>query len=306
MPDVKYSPTKESNYYINLLKHRGSLLNLGKLKSAVRIKSAISSVFRISTASGKYIIKISPAWFRGSLKREAFCYFVLEENKIPHARLINYFPVRNNFIDNEELLVLQYIEGQRLKLSDFSDFRKMSRIFSAYEALHKIHGIGYGWFKSNFVGQEKSWLDFLIKIDNVDLSLKSGYVKKEEINFLLEQIKKHLPVKDLKRKACLLYGDFNPQNFIQKKDGKIIPLDFQSCFWGHDLYDYGIGLTYNDQMLKLLKIFKKDINERLLILYAIRNILTRIGHDVYLGDKERTRKNIKRSKELLLLYEHYF
>jgi aminoglycoside phosphotransferase (APT) family kinase protein len=91
----------------------------------------------------------------------------------------------------------------------------------------------------------------------------------------------------------LLYGDFNLDNFILSLSGEIYALDFQNCFSGDPLYDYSIIIDKYPSFVKFLNSEQK-MQKRLLKLYTLRYLLTRISYFIQKNDFELTNFYIKR------------
>ncbi|RKX91982.1 MAG: hypothetical protein DRP84_10750 [Spirochaetes bacterium] len=73
------------------------------------------------------VVKISPFWYNTSLCRKAWCYNrVSRETEIKVPEVILYIDHKNDILLGHEILILQYIPGRVLNISDMrsTEFHK--------------------------------------------------------------------------------------------------------------------------------------------------------------------------------------
>lgn len=245
-------------------------------------KSNINKIFKVDLADSSLILKISPKWYNKSLLREKWCYGKLGfKIKIPKAFF--YLPASNPVFPTHEVLALEYIRGKQLKQADFSLRQINEKVSEIFMAVHSINSEGYGFLNRNFVGIHKSWIDFLLDIENIEVPLSKKYIKKEDVEWLKESLAS-IKIND---SHSLLYGDFRPENFILCKN-EIVALDFQNCISGMSLYDIGIGLFNIQRIYEYADLYwdrrLKSIEKTAMMLYATRHATTVMSHSLMTGD----------------------
>jgi fructosamine-3-kinase len=245
----------------------------------------------VGTQENTFFCKISPLWYKKSLSREKWCLNKLLTRKVLVPKIVGLVEDNNENMPGHEILVLEYIPGKLIsQLPNISD-DILEKISKVYCCLHSFEVKKFGWLDPNFIGDKDGWLDFLLDIENLDLCRSISKELNKKINFLLNNLK-IFDFKSLKN-GCLLYGDFNLDNFILSLSGEIYALDFQNCFSGDPLYDYSIIIDKYPSFVKFLNSEQK-MQKRLLKLYTLRYLLTRISYFIQKNDFELTNFYIKR------------
>lgn len=284
MPDVSYSSEFNIQFIeFSIKKNLPKILN-SRVLGIELLPSKISLVYKIRTSKSDYVIKVAPHWFTGSLSRELFCYEVLKGFKL--AKVCGYYSEVNDYIAGYEFFILEFIDGIILDSYNFVNPVYFQQIESIYTKLHSIQLKEFGWLDNHMIGQSATWLDFVLDIDNLDSIVSSGLVSMEKINLVMDRLLEKVSCRSVK--PALLYGDFNPKNFIADNSGIIIPIDFQNCFSGDYLYDYSIAVTYNEKVLD----FFDARDQSLLILYATRVCLTKLAQSLFSDDKQSLKKRL--------------
>jgi hypothetical protein len=255
------------------------ILNFTELK-----KSSINKIFKVDLENSSFILKISPKWYNRSLLRERWCYKKLSF-RIKTPGVLFYLPASNAIFPTHEVLALEYVEGQQLKQSDFSSRLINEKVSDIFMAVHSINSKGYGFLNRNFVGMHKSWISFLLDIENINITISKKYIKEEDIKWL----KKALADIKINDRRSILYGDFRPENFIKYKN-EIVALDFQNCISGMNLYDLGIGLFNIQRIYKYAELYAhkklEPIEKAAIVLYATRHAITVMAHSLMVGDTD--------------------
>jgi fructosamine-3-kinase len=266
--------------------------------------SALNKVFKLNFPDMEYIAKISPIWNKNGLLREVNSYKKIKENStIRIPEIILYKSSENHIFPNHEILILEYIPGKLITPIDLDQKKTHKEISQIYNQIHKIPMNNYGWLNENFNGMHQNWLDFLINIDNIELTLKKKGIKNEEYNWLVKEFSEQEDIHNYE--PSLLHGDFRKENFIVGSLG-IVPIDFQNCFAGHYLYDFGIGLFFYPNLLSFLKYYNIDIKNikqlGMLILYAMRHAISTLGNRIVINNQALIRYSKNRFHQLEKMY----
>jgi len=275
----------------------------GKVAGSTELGGKISKTIRLDMDDRSVVVKVSPLWFDHSLAREEWCYEKLrKESRVLTPKVFEYFSSQNDIFPGHEILVREFIEGPTLGAisRDKALHRKVGNI---YRQIHQVTTQGYGWMDEGFRGKKERWIDFLKDIDKVAVGIEHGLLKKSEYNWLLKEFGNTL---DQNFAPRLLHGDFRWDNFILGSKG-IVVIDFQNSFSGHDLYDYGIGVVYDPDLLKNLKYYLgdgvgKDI-VRSVLLYGMRDAVGTAGFLASRGDMEYAKHFRMRFDDLKREYE---
>ncbi len=263
--------------------------------------------FKIVTDQNKYFCKIAPLWYEGSLCREAWALKKIKTLGCRVPEVLLYLDKRNDIIPGYEILLLEYVNGTLL--ADVANKEKYyAQIIRTYNSIHSISVEKYGWLDKNFVGENKTWVEFLLQIENEKSINSLGDVWMAGVNFVRDEIKKY-PFGIYSGK--LLYGDFNYYNFILNQDEVVVAFDFQNCFSGDPLYDVGMMVAKDIGFEKFLENFKtfntvgkKDMRKRV-FLYSLRYLLSMLSFYVSSQNEERILFAQKRFFEIKNLYEKY-
>jgi len=265
-----------------------------------------NKVILIETSSGKYVLKISPLWNKGGLARENFVYSNLQNKShelFKMARIYSYTPSNNAIVPNHEALIIEYISGSKPMAADL-DIRKFHKKISSFlSTIHSIPMKGYGWLNENFAGKKNSWQDFLVDIDNLNVTKNSNLLTEKELTWLINKLVNKC---NDDFNPVLLYGDLKPENILIKNDD-IYLIDFENCFSGHKYYDIGIGLFFIPKIQKYLNTYLKENEQKKIkkqiILYAMRHAISCLGHRINIGNTNELNAAIERFFELKKLYE---
>ena len=277
-----------------------TIVNYSELKGGF-----LSKVLLLETLNKKVVVKISPFWNNTGLAREYWCYkqLITKKPSIKIARVFSYTSARNSIFPGHEILILEYIPGHLITHSELERSNMHKKIGSILKKIHEIPMQGYGWLNKTFTGMHQSWIDFLVKIDNLEITRKSQVLSSQDLDWLITNLKRECDINFCPR---LLYGDLEKSNIIVNSRSLVF-IDFQNCFSGHDLYDVGIGLFFIPQILRNLRHYLRDKitkqNKKQIILYAMRHALSALGHRVTVKDKKGVRKAVRRFHELKKLYQ---
>lgn len=235
--------------------------------------------FKITCDEKKYFCKISPLWYNDSLLRESWALKLIKSKGCNVPSVIKYLNKKNNLIPGHEIMLLEYIEGSLLAgEKNISKFYK--EIINIYNLIHSVEIKRFGWLNNKFFGKNKSWKDFLLQIENEEKISRINkewndnllFVRKEIINFIYNET------------YCgrLLYGDFNYYNFIINTEKELISFDFQNCFSGDPLYDFGIILSKDINFEKYLKFintygYNNMCVDKTVLLYSLRHLLSMLA-----------------------------
>jgi len=324
------SESKKEDTEISLMPHSSSIdytntgwekINIGE-KLPELIKSAgidgeilnyielsggyFNKVIMTETASEKSVVKISPLWNKGGLARENFAYSNLKNKsgelfKLP--KIYSYVSEDNKIIPDHEALIREYIEGKKPTDNELDSEKFHEKIAFSLDSIHSVPMKGYGWLNKELTGKNNSWHDFLTSIDNLDTTINSGLLQKNDIDWVINKLINEC---DNDFDPVLLYGDLKPENILIK-NGDIYLIDFENCFSGHKYYDIGIGLSFIPQIWKHLNIYLKEAEQKKakkqIILYAMRHAISCLGHRINIGDRNESTVATKRFFELKKLYE---
>lgn len=246
-------------------------------------RGSVNKTEIVTTKENKYFCKIAPSWYKGSLERERWCLDLLRKKRQNVPQVVKLI-----IQDDIEILLMEYLEGNTFSNCDrrtlyFND------ILDIYKVIHSVEMKKFGWLNSAMVGLKSTWKSFLLDIENLPTLESSSYWSKKT-NFVLSEIEKYSfnfvePV--------LLYGDYNRDNFICK-DEKIYALDFQNCFSGDYLYDYGIIFSKESRLQKEILTDLKSEEIVILYLYSLRHLLSMTSYALI--NKNYSRLNFIRSK----------
>ncbi len=263
------------------------LFNEGQIIRKEEIKRGrASKVVRLDFFGGrKAIMKISPFWHPASLAKERWFYSRLD-HVLRLAEVYEYLPVGNALFPGHEVLFLEYLEGTVLSDSNMPDEERHRKLGKIYSKINALDGEGYGWLGADFRGVNRTWKDFLVEVDNIGMTLGNGIITDSEHERLVRELRECAPETP---RPALLYGDANPDNQIVAGN-EIIPIDFQNCFVGHELYDIGIVLSRDLEVLGFIGEYAQrplsTSEMRLVNLYAMRFCLSAMGHYVSIGFHE--------------------
>lgn len=261
--------------------------------------------FKIVTDQNKYFCKIAPLWYEGSLFREAWALKKIKTLGCRVPEVLLYLDKKNGVIPGYEILLLEYVDGTLL--ADVTNKEKYyAQIIRTYNSIHSISVEKYGWLNKNFIGENNTWVEFLLQIENEKSINSLGDIWMASVNFVRDEIKKY-PFGIYSGK--LLYGDFNYYNFILNQDEEVVSFDFQNCFSGDPLYDVGMMVAKDigfEQFLEKFETFNivddKDIRKRV-FLYSLRYLLSMLSFYVSSQNEERILFAQKRFFEIKNLYE---
>lgn len=274
-----------------------------KLVKIVKIPFGnINRNYKVVTPVKKYFCKISPLWYDDSLRREAWALrnIIKKDGIVPGV--INYFDKNNSIIPRHEILILEYISGKNLSFRN-NKVNFYKKIFHTYNIIHSIKIKNFGWLDNNFVGRDKKWINFLLKVENIDACRKLIVNYGININYVFSELSKFQFKLD---GARLLYGDYNYHNFIITNDEKLYSLDFQNCFAGDPVYDIGIVVAKNNIAKKYLKYFDNFSEDkmRLIYLYALRHLLSVLSFYIINANQQKVIFATKRFLELKQEYKN--
>jgi len=263
--------------------------------------------FKVISGHGSFFCKVAPLWYEGSLFREAWALKKLKQIGCNVPRVIGSFDKNNNAFAGHEIILLEYIEGKLV--SDKKNVKDYySQIIDLYNLVHSIKMKKYGWLDKNFVGENETWFDFLMQIENEKSINSLGNDWKKNLSFVRVELENIDCINSIKR---LLYGDFNYSNFIVNSENKIVALDFQNCFSGDPLYDVGMIFSKDNNFenrLSDFKIFNKPYTEndkKLIFLYSLRHLLSMLVFYIASNNEERILFAKKRFIEIKNLYEKF-
>ncbi len=257
--------------------------------------------YRIIAQRKKYFCKISPLWYENSLRREAWALRNITKKGGIVPAVISYFDKNNNIIPQHEILILEYISGKNFFFHN-NKVKFYKNIFNSYNIIHSIKMCGFGWLDSHFIGRNKKWIDFLMKLENIDTCRELIISHDVDINYVFSELSKFQFKLDESR---LLYGDYNYYNFIITNDEKLYSLDLQNCFAGDPAYDIGIIIAKDNiskKHLKYLDNFSED-KMRLIYLYALRHLLSILSFYIINVNQRKIGFAIKRFLELERKYK---
>lgn len=263
-------------------------------------------LLKVETNLSIRVVKISPLWNKGNVRREIFALSYLRSR--PHrtfrlAREFLYLPVGNSILNGHEILLSEYIPGRKPSEHELESEKFHAKIAKFLDQIHKQKMKGFGWLNNKYDGRNETWQDFLLNIDNLDVVTTKNLLSKADIDWLMKQL---ITKYNYSFEPVLLYGDLKPENILIK-EGEIYIIDFENCFSGHKYYDVGIGLFFIPQIWEYLDIYlqktKRQIVKRQIILYAMRHAISCLGHRICIGDKDEADVAKKRFFELKKLYE---
>ena len=235
-----------------------------------------------------YICKISPRWNNTGLERESWCCEqVRSATSVRVPRVITYLPAANNAFAGHEVLVLECIAGREMVSQDLDHPELVKRLADALHQIHSIPMPGYGWLSPSHSGMHRSWQDFLVQIDNLPVTLSSGTMPEQETLWFQEELAQI----SLIEPGCLLHGDPKNENVIITPDHEPVLVDYQNCFSGDPLYDVGVGLFFNRELLNHTSLFFKDChppkeNLKRALCYAMRHCYSTMGHRLMIEDQQ--------------------
>ena len=277
-----------------------TIVNYSELKGGF-----LSKVLLLETLCKKVVVKISPFWNNTGLAREYWCYkqLITKKPNVKIAKVFSYISSKNSIFPGHEIFILEYIPGHLITYSELGRSDMHEKISSILKKIHEIPMQGYGWLNKTFTGIHKSWIGFLVKIDNLEITRKSRVLSSKDLNWLIANLKKEC---NIDFQPCLLYGDLEKPNIIVN-DKDLVFIDFQNCFSGHYLYDVGIGLFFIPQVLPNLRYYLKNKitkqDKKQIILYAMRHALSALGHRVTVKDKKGIKQAVRRFHELKKFYQ---
>ena len=261
--------------------------------------------FKINADHKRYFCKIAPMWYKKSLWRETWALKRLKKIGCRVPNVVKYFDKSNKALPGYEILLLEYIDGVLLiRMKNISMFYE--NIIDLYNSIHSINMKQYGWLDERFVGQNKTWKDFLLQIENEKSISQIGNKWIKNLAFVRNEIENYNfnigPGK-------LLYGDFNYYNFIINQENKLVAFDFQNCFSGDSLYDVGMILAKDLEFEKHLHRFKtfysanKNVARKSVLLYSLRYLLSMLAFYIAFNNKERILFAKRRFSMIKKLYE---
>ncbi len=235
----------------------------------------VNQSFFLKAGDRKLFCKISPLWYRRSLSREKWCIDRLRSQGLAVPEVIGLIGEDNRGVPGHAILVLEYIEGEMVSHLPGISETVWEKIGAIYHEIHSFPMEGFGWLDDSFVGQKETWLDFLLDIENLDLCRSISPSMVTAVDRLLAEFRR-VDFSALTR-GSLLYGDFNLDNFILSPSGQVYALDFQNCFSGDPLYDFPLAIDRYPSYVNLIGRLDSG-QERLLELYTLRYLLTRISY----------------------------
>lgn len=272
-----------------------------------------NKVFRLSGEQNDIVIKVSPEWNKKGLNREKWCYEQIRNlTRLHIARLLKYLGCENSVFPGHEILAMDYIPGHtvtHVEMMRRENHQAAAHILSEF---HQIkHVDGYGWLNDGFSGENQDWHEFLEEIDNIDVVLDSDILPTQDVDWLIREMLDTVPPN---AQTTLLFGDLKKDNLIVtdlpddcETGDKIVPIDFQNCFVGDPVYDVGIGLFSNPEMLIYLKNYLNGNNfnedKRKAILYALRHALSTLGHRIMIGNHTGVNQALSRFRRFRTLYQ---
>ena len=168
-----------------------------------------NKVLLVETEANKLVIKISPHWNKHGLLRENFVNGRLKDRpgSFRKPEILSFTPPENAILPGHNIIVMEYIDGRSISEGELNAV-DMHRKFSSFlNAVHEIPVQGYGWLNENLNGSDETWQDFLLNIDNLQLTKKSNLLSVESLdrlkNDLSRECREDYPPK-------LLYGDLKP------------------------------------------------------------------------------------------------
>jgi len=308
--DVQYKKTGFSQLdKINIkIRLKNFILPNSSIVSVERIYSGnVNRNFKIITEQGDFFCKIAPLWYSHSLRREAWALKHLKRIGCYVPNVIRYFDADNKVIPGHEILILEYIDGVILaEIQRKNKFYK--KIIDLYNNIHSVKLKRYGWLNKSFIGSNKAWKDFLLKIENEESIRKISDAWSKNVDFVQREINNFsYNIKS----GRLLYGDFNYYNFIINQKNVLIAFDFQNCFSGDPLYDVGMILSKDIGFLKYLHHFSgfnpvnRENTRKIVFLYGLRHLLSMLSFYIDTDNKERILFINKRFLAIKKIYEKY-
>lgn len=259
----------------NLLREEFSITSIRRIANG-----NVNQAFEIMTDKQTLFCKIAPTWYENSLKREAWALKQIKEQGCLVPDFIEYFGQNNVIIPGHEILFLRFVDGELL--SEMSNKNKYTdQIINLYDSIHTITTEGFGWLDEHFKGENNTWKDFLLGIENQELIHNLGLYWSNSLLF----VQNELETATINSDSChLLYGDFNYSNFIVNKENKVIAFDFQNCFSGDPLYDTGMMIA-NDKIFEQFLNNKRD--KKIVYIYALRHLLSMLTFFTQQNNKEK-------------------
>jgi len=285
---------------LNNLFSSGKILNYSELTGG-----SLNKVYKLDLSSGNSLVaKISPLWYNSSLLREAWCYMKIKSiTDVNVPEVISYTKSENPIFPGHEILITKYIPNRHMSNDEFLTEQTQKKMGKIIKKIHSIPMKRYGWLKDNFSGMYENWFDFLYTIDNIDLSVKSGYIEKEEKEWLLEVMSEEL---NFSFEPRLIHSDFRIENIIVKNSDFYV-IDFQNSFSGDPDYDLGASIYRNTGLINFIHYYtKRQLNKKILkniLIYALRHNLTIIGSYVSVENLEKlkiSRETFDRLKEMYM------
>lgn len=233
-----------------------------------------SQAFGYNVNGQDLVIRINKHFDRG-FKKEKYAYNNFKSLEIPIPKILDIGQLE----DGQYFVISEKVDGELFKNLNDEEFDKnLPSLFSTLESIHSIDvsdKIGYGKFDIEGIGQDKSWKEYLLKVDEHAIHMFDNSMLEKDV---WDKIYKRFTelISFCPEEKYLVHGDYNFGNLFSKNEKIAGVIDWESSTYGDFLYD-----------VARLQFFTKDFDYE----KAYLDFCNKIG------------KNIENFKERILCYQ---
>lgn len=239
------------------------------------------------------VIRINKHFDRG-FKKDKYAYNNFNSLEIPIPKILDIGQIE----DGQYFVISEKVDGELFKNLNDEEFDKnLPSLFSTLESIHSIDvsdKIGYGKFDAEGVGENKSWKEFLLKVDEYAVHMFDNSMLEKDV---WDKIYKRFVelLNFCPEEKYFVHGDYNFGNLFSKNQKIAGVIDWESSTYGDFLYDiarlqfFTKGFDYEKTYLDFCnKIGKKieNFKERMLC-YELRMGLSSLSFYAYSNQKDK-------------------
>jgi len=292
----------------SVLEHLQTLFQAGSADLHFISGGESSQAFSFATSGEDFIIRVNRHSSRGYKKdKDAFLRF--HSPQIPIPEIVSIGQMSNGY----HFVISKKAEGDTLRHLPTEEVQKtLPSLFEVLDAIHKVDisgEKGYGKWRSDQGGENKSWREVILSVGKNIVDEKSGvslfettFLEKEvwdKVNNRLGTLLEYCP-----EERYLIHGDYGSDNVLAK-EGKVTGvIDWEHSMYGDFLFDVAwLGFwkrdnNYEEVYQEFCKSINKELpnfNERILC-YKLYIGLGSLSFYAYSNQKEK----YESSKEKLL------
>jgi len=205
------------------------------IKQYISTDGRISNTFLVQSTHTKFERFIAKSFVHNSdsLRREYNALKILEEKDVPVPKLLIHDHVPQDF------LLLEFIDGKSAG-EIIKNTANIDHIFEKIgETTGKCNAVNVSFFGNLLEEKSLTWKEYQLERLDSKRDLVEKFLDKDlfmKITHLIEE-SKYILDQESNTSPVLVHHDIYMDNFLLRKDGELVLIDFGIAFGGRPLYD---------------------------------------------------------------------